>query len=427
MDGGPTFDRMTRTFTTRPTCANRWQAHIASYRPARSGSTRTLTRFCWVSCLPTPPARPSPRTRRKSSGAASALNTMPRGVSIIATATRTWRADSTPRRRTSRDSADLYLHGGSWNGAQVVPAAWVAASVGVDTSRHEPEISTWWQMQHTLYWWHPIQPPAGEFFADGSHGQRIYVDPATETIIVQLANDSHQDFPFRKIVAYLNGKPWEYPRLDSRASSTRRRRILAPTRSARCFGDSWMTERCIPEKYTITENAMNTVGSPAGEAARRHSRPDSRFTKSSRSSIRDRRAAFSVWPTPMSELETPSRQPKHGSAPPRSSVHRSAICHPDASPTSLRQGNPERRTCFRSHHPAFPSTAPPQRNHRQPAADCRQRDHPPDPRSAPPRRPPKPARGTRDAVSAVDAIIGGTVSPAPPSAPSSTISAHTAS
>ena len=37
------------------------------------------------------------------------------------------------------------------------------------------------------------------------------------------------------------------------------------------------------------------------------------------------------------------------------------------------------------------------------------------------------ASGMRDAVSAVDASIGGTVSPAPPNAPSSTISEHTTS
>src|SRR5678815_1000256 len=37
------------------------------------------------------------------------------------------------------------------------------------------------------------------------------------------------------------------------------------------------------------------------------------------------------------------------------------------------------------------------------------------------------ARGPRSAVSAVDVSIGGTVSPAPPSAPSRTISAQTAS
>jgi CubicO group peptidase (beta-lactamase class C family) len=153
----------------------------------------------------------------------------------------------------------LFLHGGAWNGVQVVPAAWVATSTGVDRSRHEPEISTWWQMQHTLYWWHPIQPPAGEFFADGSHGQRIYVDPATETIIVQLANNSRQDFPFRKVVAYLLGKPWEYPRLIPGLLNQAATTFGAD--SVRPMFRRFMDDRALhPEKYVITENGMNTVG-----------------------------------------------------------------------------------------------------------------------------------------------------------------------
>jgi CubicO group peptidase (beta-lactamase class C family) len=113
-------------------------------------------------------------------------------------------------------------------------------------------------MQHTLYWWHPIQPPAGEYFADGSHGQRIYVDPATETIIVQLANDSRQDFPFRKIVAYLNGKTWEYPRLIPglvyQAATNFGVDSIRPV-----FRRSMEDKALHPEKYGITENAMNTV------------------------------------------------------------------------------------------------------------------------------------------------------------------------
>jgi CubicO group peptidase (beta-lactamase class C family) len=153
----------------------------------------------------------------------------------------------------------LYLHGGAWNGVQVVPASWTAASTRVDSSRSEPEISTWWQMQHTLYWWHPIQPPAGEFFADGSHGQRIYVDPASQTIVVQLANDSRQDFPFRKVVAYLNGKSWEYPRLIPALLYQAATNFGAD--SIRPRFRRFMDDRAQhPERYSITENGMNTVG-----------------------------------------------------------------------------------------------------------------------------------------------------------------------
>src|SRR5687767_9714369 len=152
----------------------------------------------------------------------------------------------------------LYLEGGRWNGEQIVPADWVAGSVAVDTTR-EPEISTWWKMQHTMYWWHPIKPPAREYFADGSHGQRIYVDPATRTVIVQLANDSRQDFPFRKVAAYLTGASFEYPR--SIPALVRQAGLTRGADSVRAVYARLEAERRLtPERFVITERAMNAVG-----------------------------------------------------------------------------------------------------------------------------------------------------------------------
>ncbi|HEY0025799.1 MAG TPA: serine hydrolase [Longimicrobium sp.] len=122
---------------------------------------------------------------------------------------------STGWNASARDFAKfgrLFLEGGRWNGRQIVPAEWVAASVGYDPTRSAPEVVTWWGMQHTLYWWHPMVAPQGDFYADGSLGQRIYVQPSTRTIIVQLANSNEQDFPFRKIAAAVNGTTWKYPR-----------------------------------------------------------------------------------------------------------------------------------------------------------------------------------------------------------------------
>jgi CubicO group peptidase (beta-lactamase class C family) len=169
---------------------------------------------------------------------------------------------STGFNATARDYARfgrLYLNGGRWGADQVVPAAWVAQSVSVDSSRPEPEISTWWKMQHTLYWWHAIQPLAGDFFADGSHGQRIYVDRRTRTVIVQLANDSRQDFPFRKVVAHLNGERWEYPRsipaLLRQAAVSFGADSVRPV-VARLTAD----QRLTPERYVITRHAMIGVG-----------------------------------------------------------------------------------------------------------------------------------------------------------------------
>lgn len=122
---------------------------------------------------------------------------------------------STGWNATARDFAKfgrLYLQGGRWEGRQVVPAQWVAASVAYDGTRAAPEVVTWWGMQHTLYWWRPMVAPHGDFYADGALGQRIWVQPSTRTIIVQLANSNDQDFPFRRIAAAVNGTQWSYPR-----------------------------------------------------------------------------------------------------------------------------------------------------------------------------------------------------------------------
>jgi len=118
---------------------------------------------------------------------------------------------------TARDYARfgrLFLNDGAWNGTQIIPRDWVRRSTQMDTSRTEPEVVTWYRMQHNLYWWIPMHNWAAErdFFADGSRGQRIYVHPPTRTIIVQLAEDSNQDFPFRRIAHYLANEPYRYPR-----------------------------------------------------------------------------------------------------------------------------------------------------------------------------------------------------------------------
>jgi len=109
----------------------------------------------------------------------------------------------------------LYLENGVWNGTRVLPADWVRQSTTLDSSRTEPEVAVWWLMQHRNYWWIPMQNWAAEqdFFADGSRGQRIYVNRRLSTIIVQLADQSAQDFPFRRIAHYIAGEPYTYPRV----------------------------------------------------------------------------------------------------------------------------------------------------------------------------------------------------------------------
>ena len=95
----------------------------------------------------------------------------------------------------------------------MVPRAWVEHSITLDTARTEPEVRTWWRMQHRTLWWIPMEDWSTEqdFFADGAKGQRLYVHRPTRTIIVQLADSDAQDFPFRRITHYLLDQPYEYP------------------------------------------------------------------------------------------------------------------------------------------------------------------------------------------------------------------------
>ncbi|HYJ78830.1 MAG TPA: serine hydrolase [Longimicrobiaceae bacterium] len=177
---------------------------------------------------------------------------------------------STGWNATARDFAKLgrlYLNGGSWNGRQVVPAEWVAASTTFDSTRRAPEVATWFGMQHTNLWWQPMLPPHGDFFADGSLGQRIYVQPRTRTIIVQLANSNQQDFPFRRIAAVAAGERWDYPRpipnLLLQALGA------GGIDSARAVYRSALEEMALhPERYSISPQGMRAVAERIAEQGR---------------------------------------------------------------------------------------------------------------------------------------------------------------
>jgi CubicO group peptidase (beta-lactamase class C family) len=105
----------------------------------------------------------------------------------------------------------LYLNKGNYNGVQVIPAQWVEQSVHLHGE--VPTISKYWQQTtfHNL-WWVPQLPVNGDFSAEGTKGQRLYVDPLTHTVIVQFALKGGGDFPYRKISRYLSGLPFVYPK-----------------------------------------------------------------------------------------------------------------------------------------------------------------------------------------------------------------------
>lgn len=81
----------------------------------------------------------------------------------------------------------MFLQGGDWNGARVVPADWVAASI-------KPSAPTAaGATQYGFQWWVAADAPqdgsGGEFFARGVYGQYIYINqPAGVVIAINSAD-----------------------------------------------------------------------------------------------------------------------------------------------------------------------------------------------------------------------------------------------
>jgi CubicO group peptidase (beta-lactamase class C family) len=88
----------------------------------------------------------------------------------------------------------LYLEGGARDGRQIVPAAWVAASVAPEAAHLQPgdNPASSWTFGYGYKWWIP-EDPLGDFLAIGVWGQYIYVDPARGVVIVKTSADPEFD------------------------------------------------------------------------------------------------------------------------------------------------------------------------------------------------------------------------------------------
>lgn len=96
----------------------------------------------------------------------------------------------------------LYLHAGVWNGRQVLPRGWVLASTRAD-SVADPSL------RYRYYWWiHPREDGRDRFYAEGDHGQFIYVAPDVDLVFVRLGRSyAGIDWPslFRSLSDRLAG------------------------------------------------------------------------------------------------------------------------------------------------------------------------------------------------------------------------------
>ncbi len=83
----------------------------------------------------------------------------------------------------------LYMHGGNWNGTQLVPESWVKASVTPDAPHLMPGADNPGSdtaFGYGFQWWVP-EHPRGDFMAVGIYDQFIYIDPTTGVIIAKTS------------------------------------------------------------------------------------------------------------------------------------------------------------------------------------------------------------------------------------------------
>jgi CubicO group peptidase (beta-lactamase class C family) len=76
---------------------------------------------------------------------------------------------------------ELMLHGGRWNGTQIVSTGWAREATAADTST-DPAA------HYQYFWWIDTNRP-GRFYALGNLGQYIYLAPDADTVIVRLGAD----------------------------------------------------------------------------------------------------------------------------------------------------------------------------------------------------------------------------------------------
>lgn len=103
----------------------------------------------------------------------------------------------------------LYLNGGSWEGKQLVPRAWVAESTGaqIQTSTGEGYGYLWWTAEGAL-------KKCGAYYASGAGAQRLVILPALDLVFVHLANtyrrnEDNEDQINHLLVLLLSAKEGE--------------------------------------------------------------------------------------------------------------------------------------------------------------------------------------------------------------------------
>ncbi|SHE99181.1 CubicO group peptidase, beta-lactamase class C family [Arenibacter palladensis] len=97
----------------------------------------------------------------------------------------------------------LLINQGMRDSTRILSSDWIDRSVKI-SQKNRMNISKGSQKAtHQYFWWLPQEDFEGDFSAEGLRGQRLYVNPKQNIIIVQFANQGYGGYPYRTISHYF--------------------------------------------------------------------------------------------------------------------------------------------------------------------------------------------------------------------------------
>ena len=98
----------------------------------------------------------------------------------------------------------LFLNNGMRDSVQVLSPKWISTSIRIKPENKDNTLKGRQKATHQYYWWLPQENYVGDFSAEGLRGQRLYVNPKENIIIVQFARQGYGGYPYRKIAQYFS-------------------------------------------------------------------------------------------------------------------------------------------------------------------------------------------------------------------------------
>ncbi len=93
----------------------------------------------------------------------------------------------------------LYLQNGTWQGKQILPKGWVKYVTTPARKSHNQYGAQFWLNKGT----HEVKGYPGIYYCDGFHGQRVFVIPSKDLVIVRMGLNSKGQFDFDKFVTSI--------------------------------------------------------------------------------------------------------------------------------------------------------------------------------------------------------------------------------